>query len=163
MSTCALLWIEVPGDRAWPAWHVWVNHTAYVLSGPGEQPLPALPPQVVLVVRSKDNLGRLLRITANTRQLRADGAGVDEWDTAAAALKAGRLNSPPGDTLARWAEDNTVTALTPVGAAVEGPGCYDDASGAAPPLPTPATTDSWHPWHAGGRPQRRRRLRRRRP
>lgn len=162
MRRCALLWIEVPGGRTWPAWHVWVDHTAYVLSGPGEQPLPELPGQVVLVIRSKDTLGRLLRITADTRRLSAENRELrEEWERVTAALRAGRLNSPPGDPVARWAEHNTVTALTPVGEAVEGPGSYDDASGAAPPLPTPATTASWRPWHARGRPQRRRRLRRR--
>ena len=55
-----LLWVDVPGDRAWPAWHVWVDGAAYVVSGPGEQALPELPESVVLVLRSKDTGGRLL-------------------------------------------------------------------------------------------------------
>ena len=59
-----LLWVDVPGDRAWPAWHVWVDGTAYVVSGPGEQVLPELPESVVLVLRSKDTGGRLLRVAA---------------------------------------------------------------------------------------------------
>ncbi len=59
-----LLWIDVPGDRAWPAWHVWADDTAYVVSGPGEQSLPWLPDQVTIILRSKDTGGRLLAVRA---------------------------------------------------------------------------------------------------
>ncbi|WP_137123215.1 hypothetical protein [Segeticoccus rhizosphaerae] len=161
-SKSGLLWVEVPGDRAWPVWHVWVNNTAYVVSGPGEQPLPDLPDEVVLVLRSKDHEGRLLRVPAHTRRLSPEDADLDdEWGTATQALKASRLNAPPGDTVARWAHDNVVMALSPHGDALEEPGHYDDASGAAAPVPTPATTATWRPWHARGRPRVRRRRRRR--
>ncbi len=155
-----LLWVEVPGDRAWPVWHVWVNGTAYVVSGPGEQPLPELPEEVVLQFRSKDNGARLVRIPAHTRKLAPEDADLDdEWRIATEALKASRLNAPPGDTVARWAHDNIITALQPYGEALESPGHYDDASGAAPPVPTDATTATWRPWHAQGRPAVRRRRR----
>ena len=132
-----LLWVDVPGDRAWPAWHVWVDGTAYVVSGPGEQALPELPESVVLVLRSKDTGGRLLRVAARAERLRPEDA---RWEPATTALKAARLNAPAGDVVGRWAAEATVTALVPQLPLLEGPGGYDDASGAAAPAATPATT-----------------------
>ena len=148
-----LLWVDVPGDRAWPAWHVWVDGTAYVVSGPGEQALPELPESVVLVLRSKDTGGRLLRVAARAEPLRPEDA---RWEPATTALKAARLNAPAGDVVGRWAAEATVTALVPQLPLLEGPGGYDDASGAAAPAATPATTGTWRPWHLRGRPRRRR-------
>ncbi len=155
--TSGLLWIEVPGDRSWPAWHAWLDGTAYVISGPGEQELPDLPGEVVLTLRSKTTLGRLIRMPARTFRVQPTDA---QWEPVTAALQAGRLNAPPGDTVARWAEQNTVTALVPDGEPLEQPGSFDDASGAAPPVPSPATTDTWHPRHLGGRGRGARRRRR---
>jgi hypothetical protein len=148
-----LLWVDVPGDRAWPAWHVWVEGAAYVVSGPGEQTLPALPDDVVLVLRSKDTGGRLLRVPARAEPLTPQDP---RWEPATDALKAARLNAPSGDVVGRWAAEATVTALVPQLPLLEGPGRYDDASGAAAPAPTPATTRTWQPWHFKGRPKRRR-------
>ncbi|HET8599899.1 MAG TPA: hypothetical protein VFL99_06205 [Segeticoccus sp.] len=158
-TTSKVLWITVPGDRAWPAWHAWVEDTAYVVSGPGEQHLPELPERVEVTLRSKDTGGRLVRATARAERVVPED---DRWEAATAALKAGRLNAPAGDTVQRWAEENVVTALVPL-ELLEQPGRYDDRSGAAAPVPSPARTDSWLPWHARGRPHRRRRLRRTEP
>jgi hypothetical protein len=152
-----LLWIDVPGDRAWPAWHVMLDGTAYVVTGPGEQNLPALPAEIALTFRSKDTGGRLVRVPANATVVTPDD---QRWDEVTTALKASRLNSPAGDTVARWATEATVYALTPNGAALEGPGSYSDESGAAPPPPSSATTGNWHPWHLKGRPKWRRGTRR---
>jgi hypothetical protein len=152
-SKSGLLWVDVPGDRAWPAWHVWVEGAAYVVSGPGEQTLPALPRDVVLVLRSKDTGGRLLRVPARAEPLTPQDP---RWEPATDALKAARLNAPAGDVVGRWAAEATVTALVPQLPLLEGPGRDDDASGAAAPAPTPATTRTWQPWHFKGRPKRRR-------
>jgi hypothetical protein len=152
MTKSGVIWIEVPGDRAWPVWHAWVAPTAYVVNGPGEQHLPWLPEEVVLILRSLDTGGRLLRVRARARVL----TDVEpEWQTAVAALHAGRLNAV-GDVVERWRTECAVTALTPFGNPVEGPGTYADGSGAAPPPPSRATTAHWRPWHLGGRPKRRR-------
>jgi hypothetical protein len=152
MTKSGVIWIEIPGDRAWPAWHAWVAPNAYVVNGPGEQHLPWLPGEVVLVLRSQDTGGRLLRVRARARVL------IDtepEWQTAVTALAAGRLNAVD-DVIERWRTECAVTALTPFGNPVEGPGAYADGSGAAPPAPSRATTTTWRPWHLGGRPKRRR-------
>ena len=148
-----LLWINVPDDRAWPAWHVWLDDTAYVLTGPGEQSLPSLPPDVSLTFKSKTTGGLLVTVPALATVLTPDD---ERWEAAAAALKASRLNAPAGDTVARWAAEAIVYALTPRGDALEGPDGYSQESGVATPAPTPATTGLWRPWHYKGRPKWRR-------
>ena len=152
-----LLWIDIPGDRAWPAWHAWIDGTAYVVTGPGEQNLPALPADLAVTFRSKDTGGRLVTVPAHASVITPDD---QRWEVATSALKSSRLNSPAGDTVARWATEATVYALTPHGDALEGPGSYSQESGAAPPAPTPATTRNWQPWHFKGRPKWRRGTRR---
>ena len=82
MTKSGIIWVEVPGDRAWPVWHAWVAPNAYVVNGPGEQHLPWLPEEVVVVLRSQDTGGRLLRVKARARVL-TDAA--PEWQTAVAA------------------------------------------------------------------------------
>lgn len=148
-----MLWIDIPGDRAWPAWHVWLDGTGYVVSGPGEQHLPWLPEDVGVTFKSKDKGGRLVTVAARATIVKPDD---EAWEAATAALKASRLNSPAGDTVARWAAEATVYALTPHGDALEGPGSYSQETGRAQPAPTPATTLTWHPFHFHGRPKWRR-------
>jgi hypothetical protein len=153
-----LLWVRVPGGRAWPAWHIWREGSAYVVSGPAEQPLPPLVGDVEVILRSKDTWARLLTLRAVALTLTPDD---EDWPEIAAALKASRLNAPdPDHLLDRWAAANTVTRLTPGGVALESPGSYDDSSGAAPPAPTEATTTRWAPWHLRGRRNTRRNNRR---
>lgn len=152
MTKSGLFWIEVPGDRWWPVWHAWLDGTAYVVNGPGEQHLPWLPEEVTLLLRSKDTGGRLLRVRARARVL---DDREEPWRVAVDALRTRRLNST-GDVVERWRAQCAVTALTPFGNLVEGPGTYGDGSGAAPPPPTRATTARWRPWHWRGRPARRR-------
>ena len=155
MTKSGVIWVEIPGDRAWPVWHAWVAPTAYVVNGPGEQHLPWLPEEVVVVLRSQDSGGRLLRVKARTRVLTATDPDSSGWVTAVTALQAGRLNAVD-DVVERWRTQCAVTALTPFGNPVEGPGHYLDGSGAAAPAPSRATTARWRPWHLGGRTKRRR-------
>jgi hypothetical protein len=147
MSKSGLLWIDVRGDRAWPAWHVWDDGAAYVVSGPGEQPLPWLPAEVGLILRSKDTGGRLLTMRAHTHVLEP---GTPEWDKASAVLRASRLNATD-DSLTRWAASCTLTALVPFDAPIEAPGAYAAGDLRAAPARTAATTTSWRPWHWRGR------------
>jgi hypothetical protein len=147
MTKSGLLWIEVAGDRTWPAWHVWYDGAALVVSGPGEQPLPWLPKEVRLILRSKDTGGRLLTVRAHVHVLEP---GTPEWQRAADLLKASRLNSVD-DSLARWAAECTVSALVPFDSPLESPGAYAAHDHRQPPARTAATTTSWRPWHWGGR------------
>jgi len=147
MTKSGLLWIDVAGDRAWPAWHVWDDGAAYVVSGPGEQPLPWLPEEVRLILRSKDTGGRLLTLRAHTHVLEP---ATPEWHQAAELLRASRLNAG-GDSLTRWADGCTVTALVPFDAPIEAPGAYAADAARSAPARTAATTTSWRPWHWRGR------------
>jgi len=147
-----LMWVEVPGDRAWPFWHAWADDTVYAVSGPGEQTLPWLPEQVHLVLRSKDTGGRLITVHATARELRPEDA---DWDAAVDVVRPERLNAV-GDTAERWRQSCTIHVLTPHGRLVEGPGSYTDASGAAPVRPTATATAGWRPWHWRGRAGARR-------
>ncbi len=148
-----ILWIDIPGDRTWPAWHVWLDGTAFVVTGPGEQSLPAIPADVALTFRSKSTGGRLVTVPARAAIVTTFDL---RWEEATAALKAARLNAPAGDIIERWAAEATIYALTPEGDAVQGPGNYSEQSGAAQPAVSAATTRTWSPWHLNGRPKWRR-------
>lgn len=147
-----LVWLRPQGDgRAWPAWHVWADGALLVVSGAGEQQLPPLDGPVDVLLRSKDTGGRLLTVRATARALVPDD---EAWLPAAEALAASRLNSAhaPAQLPEHWRERGAViTRLVAEGEPLEAPGRYDDASGAAAPAPTAATTSTWRPWHAGGR------------
>jgi hypothetical protein len=151
-SKSGLMWVDVPGDRAWPFWHAWTGETVYAVSGPGEQTLPWLPGEVSLITRSKDSGGRLLTVHAAVRVVTPEDG---DWGTAVEALKGSRLNATD-DLETRWREVCTVRAFAPFGAPLEAPGSYPATSGAAPVPPSTATTAGWRPWHWRGRPRRRR-------
>ena len=147
MTKSGLLWIEVSDDRTWPAWHVWDDGAALVVSGPGEQPLPWLPKEVRVILRSKDTGGRLLTVRAHVHVVEP---GTPEWQRATELLRASRLNAVD-DSLTRWAAECTVTALLPIDSPLESPGAYAAHDHREPPARTGATTTSWRPWHWGGR------------
>ncbi|TWP33736.1 hypothetical protein [Leekyejoonella antrihumi] len=151
LSKSDVLWIELT-DRTWPAWHVWVDDTAYVVCGTGEQPLPDLPAEVTLIVRAKDTRARVAGIPAAVHRVLPD---TPEWQIAADALAPARLNPVPGDQAQRWADQATVWALRPDLAAADTSAAPDQGSGTREPVPTPATTDSWHPAHRPTRRMRR--------
>ncbi|MFF7158334.1 hypothetical protein [Streptomyces sp. NPDC008139] len=139
-----LVWVD--GQALW---HAWVDGAMCVVGGgPVEQPLPpglADGGRATVVVRSKDKGGRLVAWTALVAQLPPDG---EAWEAAVAELKGKRLNSVDAETVTeRWARDCRVFRLTPEGAPVEHPGAMPDASGAAVPAATSATTR--HPVPAG--------------
>jgi mutator protein MutT len=107
-----VVWLTVPGQRrVHVAWHLWRDPpgAAYVVTGPGEQPLPGLAgaTRLTVTVPSKQSRGALVTWTAAVAQVHAGSA---EWDEVIGPLRAARLNrdlspgaiyrltpEPPGD------------------------------------------------------------------
>lgn len=143
-----LLWVRGAEGPAIGLWHVWHEGAACLVGGgPGEQPLRGLPDggTAMVTVRGKDKGGRLVTFPVRVAELPPDGSG---WTSAVEALRAKRLNAPDAPTMTgRWARECRVLRLEPSGPAVEAPGTMPDSSGAAAPVPTPATTR--HPVPAG--------------
>lgn len=90
-----VVWLTVPGRaRAYPAWHLWRDPpgAAYLVTGPGEQPLPGLAgaARVAVTVPSKESRGTLVTWTAEVSRLEP---GSPEWDEVIGPLAAARLNA----------------------------------------------------------------------
>jgi hypothetical protein len=128
------VWLAIDGqDRPRPAWHIWRTvagprpgqplpgepsppGAAYVVSGPGEQPLPGLAgsARVTVIVAGNQVPGGLLSWTAAVSRVEPGSA---EWDEVIGQLVAGRLNAvlPDGETspAQRWARSGAVFRLAP--------------------------------------------------
>ncbi len=151
----ALVWVEVPGDRARAAWHAWHDGAVCLVTGGGEHSLPGLAPggPVRVTVRSKDKGGRLVTFTGEVEQIPADD---ERWHGTAAALHAVRLNPHDGEQQPqRWAREAQVWRITPTGDVPELPGAMPTGSLAAPPPPSKAATRTPRPLRLGRRPRRR--------
>jgi hypothetical protein len=146
-----VLWVRTVGSpRHSLAWHVWHEGAAYVVYGVDEQMLPLMSGQVEVVVPSKDSRARLVTFVAQADILPARSP---EWEAAADALAAARLNTRDGAAQRdRWASGTLVTRLTPLHVVASGAGGDTDPSGAAPAPDDGATTLTRHqPWHLRGR------------
>ncbi|NUR08766.1 MAG: hypothetical protein HOQ22_10440 [Nocardioidaceae bacterium] len=134
-------WVRVPGERrTHPVWHTWHDDTLCLVSGGDEQPLPDLGDgdRVEVLMRSRDNGGRLLTWVGEVSVVRPDD---EAWDAVTAALVADRLNLDDLSTAAaEWAERSVVRRVRPTGEVVEEPGALSDDAHRHAPLPTPATT-----------------------
>jgi len=123
-----LIWIAIDGqDRPHPAWHVWRAGTgwpgpgspgaAYVVTGPGEQPLPGLAGagRVTVIVAGGQSAGGRVEWPAAVGRVEP---GSEEWDEVIGPLVAGRLNAvlAEGETspAQRWARSGAVFRLAPV-------------------------------------------------
>ncbi len=155
-SKSGVVWLR-PSDgvRDQLAWHVWHADAVHVVYGVDEQMLPLLSGAVEVIARSKDTGARLVRFLARAELLTARSP---EWEAAADALSAARLNAR--DTAGqreRWASGGLISRLVPVRMLESGAGDAGTPSGAAAPPRSGATTFSgWRPWHLGGRPLSRR-------
>ena len=103
-----VLWVAAPGHRPVACWQIWRNDRSYVLTGPGEQPLPGLAGAATceLTARSADTGGRAGRWTATVAEVPRGG---DEWDEVFPALAGARLNGHPDPATA------VVLSLSPAG------------------------------------------------
>ncbi|MER5863987.1 hypothetical protein [Kitasatospora sp. NPDC002040] len=136
-----LLWVRADGQAQSRAlWHAWHDGAVVVVGDGIEQPLHGLTAGqgAEVTVRSKDKWGRLTAWPATVTEL---APGGEAWLGAVEELKGKRLNAPDTDTIGdRWARECRVLRLAPVGPLTQQPGSMPDASHAAAPMPSPATT-----------------------
>lgn len=156
-----VVWLRPEGTAVHRlAWHVWHEGAVHVVSGGGEQSLPAMAGAVEVVVPSKDARSRLATLLTRAYPL---APGTGQWAAAVQVLAAKRLNdrSEPGgpqEQRDRWARAATVTRLEPLALVAAGPGPDDAGAGSLTPARAGSTTGRL-PFHLGGRAGRRRRLR----
>jgi 8-oxo-dGTP diphosphatase len=120
-----VIWLSAGSAAPRPAWHIWRATSeaagdppppgaAYVLTGPGEQPLPELADadEVTVAVPSKESGGLLVTWTARASRVEPGSA---EWEAVIGQLAAARLNArtPEGEAspAGRWARTCTVFRL----------------------------------------------------
>lgn len=144
-----LVWVATD-QGAGPVWLLWQDGSAYLLTGPGEQPSPGLADtgRATVTVRSKDKGSRLVTWVADVSAL---AAGSEDWTSVAPALIGKRLNLPDLDSAAdRWARECQIHRLTPTGELTETPGTMPAGSLAAAPPSSPAATEVPMPFTVGG-------------
>jgi hypothetical protein len=149
------VWVK-PNDgvRFQLAWHAWHADAVHVVYGVDEQMLPLLAGTAEVIVRSKGNGSQVVAFLARAEVL---PAGSPEWEAAADALSAARLNArDTAEQRERWASGGLISRLTPMRLLQSSPGDDASPSGATPVSPNPATTTGRRPWHLGGRPEQRR-------
>lgn len=148
MKRAAIAWLAVPGtSEAYAVWCLWNDGALYVVSGPGEQPAPALArARTVSVTTRGDHGGRILTWSAAVSRVQPDSA---DWGTVAPLLAGKRLNASGSadDLVRRWAAECTINRLTPQGEAVEAAGESLPAEPlTAPVRPTPAARHTARPF-----------------
>jgi hypothetical protein len=154
MRKASVAWLaELPGrppERASTVWCAWLDGALYVVSGPGEQPVPGLAEaQRCTVTARGDSGGRIVTWPATVGRVEPGG---EEWERVVPQLAAKRLNLPANeDTGARWAAECLVSRLTPAGA----PAPLPDGSLAAPATESPAARRTATPFHLHRTPRRR--------
>jgi hypothetical protein len=154
-----LVWLRAAGEeRHQAAWHVWHDDAVCVVYGTGEQMLPLLSGEVEVVARSKDSGAQVIGFLAQVDTLTSR---TPEWDAAAQALSAVRLNAVDlPQQRERWATGALISLLRPVAVTVAARGDDTTPAGSAPPPGGPGTTLKRRPFHFGRRQRRALRLRR---
>jgi hypothetical protein len=156
MKKAALVWVEIDGQAASPAWCVWHEDSAYVVSGPGEQPVPGLAQATAchVVVRSGDTLARIVRWPAEVSRVTP---GTPNWEAVVPTLIGKRLSLADAENAAtRWAAECTVSRLAPAGSPDEMGEALPDHGHRATPPATPAATRTTVPYTLGRARGRRR-------
>jgi ADP-ribose pyrophosphatase YjhB (NUDIX family) len=112
-----MMWLGVPDqDRPYPAWHIWSDGAAYLVTGPGEQPLPGLDGAAwaAVTVAAGDPGGHYLTWRARVSRVEP---GSPDWEPVTGQLVAARLNPAPAADATppqqRWATSGAVYRLTP--------------------------------------------------
>jgi hypothetical protein len=107
-----LVWITAV-DGTYPVWHELVEGAVCVVGGGGEQPIPDVHDDdiVLLLLRSKTNRQLVATVEATVEVLTPESSA---WEDVTAALKSGRLNLADSDhAIERWARESRVLRLVP--------------------------------------------------
>lgn len=143
-SVCWLRYADPGASDAPPrtraAWHIWHDSALYLVAGGKEQQLPGIGDvdRLQVVMRSKENGGRLVAWQGQVSVIRPTDAS---WDEVTAALVADRLNLENlGTAKEQWALQSVVVRIDPTGELLEQPGALSTESHAAPPPGTDGTT-----------------------
>lgn len=151
-----LLWVSVDSEPAQAVWHVWHDDAVCLVAGGLEQRNPGLVDggTAELVLRSRDNFSRMMRVSASVAELEPTS---EAWEAAVAALHPKRLNPPDGEEQPnRWRRESHIWLLRPTGQVAEAPPDLSDDSHREVPRPTTATTRGRMPFHAGRATKKRR-------
>jgi hypothetical protein len=151
-----LLWVSVDAEPAQAVWHVWHDDAVCLVTDGLEQRNPGLIDggTAELVLRSRDNFSRMMRVSATVVEL---DPSTEAWEAAAAALHPKRLNPPDGEEQPnRWRSESHVWLLRPTDQVEEAPTALSDDSHREVPRPTTATTRGRMPFHAGRATKKRR-------
>ncbi|ASW57383.1 hypothetical protein [Plantactinospora sp. KBS50] len=141
-----MAWIAVDDGPAYAAWCVPIDGALYVLTGPGEQSVPGLADAGSAVVTLRgDHGGRIVSWPAEVSRL---SPSDEAWSAVAPQVAAKRLNSPePAPRVVqRWADECTLSRLTPAAAAPAAGAALPAGSLAAAVRETPATRRTWRPF-----------------
>ncbi len=151
-----VVWVRpVDEQRHNLVWHIWHDDAIAVITGEGEQFLPPLGEAVEVTARSKETGARVVTFLCRAMSLRP---GTPEWDAAAQALSAARLNhSGTDEQLERWQSSATIWLLRPVNVTEAVSGTDRTPSGRMAPPQGPGTTLRRLPFHLGRRSRRARR------
>lgn len=139
MRKATVVWLAPVGGRAVAAWPLWRDGSAYVVGGPGEQPLTGIEAgrPALVTVATADRHNRIVTWVAAVDRVQP---GSEEWDRMVPLLVVRRL-SAANDAAARWAESGRVLRLTPTGELAEVGQTLPATSLAAPPATTPRRRD----------------------
>ena len=141
-GVCWLRYDDGSGSTSRPraAWHLWYDDALHLLAGGKEQPLQGIADaeRVEVLMRSKENGGRLVAWVGSVSVVRPSD---EAWDEVTTALVADRLNLEDlGAAKGDWAEHSVVVRIDPTGELLESPDSLSADSHVATPPATEATT-----------------------
>lgn len=144
----AVAWVGFGDGPAYCVWVLPLEGRLYVITGPGEQPLPGLADalaqgiQAAVTLRG-DHGGSIVTYAATITEIRSNGT---EWEAVAPQLANKRLNASGAaeDLIARWAAECLLVALIPDAGGVSTD--LADKSTALPPRPAAAVRETRKPF-----------------
>jgi hypothetical protein len=146
IKKAAVVWVSAAGTPAVGLWCAPLDGALFIVSGPGEQSVPALTDAASATVTMRgDHGGHIVTWTAAVTRVEP---GTEEWTTAAPLVAAKRLNASgsTADIVERWARECVLHRLTPSGPPTEAGDTLPQDAQAAAPRATPAARPTRKPF-----------------